>query len=504
MRKIFKRMTGLIISLAMLCSFCATDIFSTTALADITYLTTVETAAEGFVIYDATTGEVILGQEEDSVFYPASITKIMTALLVCENIDDLDQEITFGSAALNEMTSDSSTLTPEAQVGEKMTVRDVLYGMFLVSANECAAQLGITVAGSTEGFAEMMNERAEEIGCTNTHFVNAHGLHSEEHYTTPSDMALIMAEALKDQTFLQLVTTYEYTIEATNTTDEDRELTCSHSIVNGTIPYAEVYAGKTGRTPEAGRTLVTAARFEDHDVIVVIMKSTEDEFYNDTLKLLEYARGYLEGEYTDMTWEECDETVYVYQTNALKVRDYPSAVGTTVIGSLQYGQSVTRVATWGEWSMIEYLGKYYYVHSDYLTDEEPDDEYDPSTALKETTREDVDIEIVVEDTDTTEDDTEEAEVNVSVEGTDSAASDTSAVATLDETDEEHTRLEGVSVDDGSDALHSGSKGSIVRIVMIVCIVLMVIIAIAFICTTVSEKKRKKKRVRRINTDEWYK
>ena len=79
-----------------------------------------------------------------------------------------------------------------------------------------------------------------------------------------------------------------------------------------------------------------------------------------------------------------------------------------------------------------------------------------------------------------------------------------ALATLDETDEEHTRLEGVSVDDGSDALHSGSKNSIIRVVMIVCIVLMVIIAIAFICTVVSERKRKKKRVRRINTDEWYK
>lgn len=495
-----KRVTGLLVSLAMLCSFCFT------AFADPTYLSTVETVAEGFVIYDATTGEVILGKEEDTNFYPASITKIMTALLVCENIDDLDQEITFGSAALNEMTSDSSTLTPEAQVGEKMTVRDMLYGMFLVSANECAAQLGITVAGSTEAFAEMMNERAEEIGCTNTHFVNAHGLHDEDHYTTPSDMALIMAEALKNQVFLQMVTTYEYTIEATNMCDEDRELTCSHSIVNGTIPYAEVYAGKTGRTPEAGRTLVTAARFDGHDVIIVIMKSDEDEFYNDTLKLLEYARGYLSGEYTDMTWTEKKETVYVYQTNALKVRDYPSSAGTKVLGSLQYGQSVTRVATWGEWSMIEYLSEYYYVHSDYLTTEEPEDEYDPSTALKETTREDVEISVSLDsDEETEEEDTEEGlDIVVDADSTDGDSSTTTAVATLDETDEEHTRLEGVSVDDGSDSLHEGSRNSIVRTVMIVCIVLMVIIAAAFIYTVVMERKRKKRRRHHINTDEWYK
>ncbi len=477
MKKTIRHISCLVLTVLMICTM------PLTALADdLPYPTTVETAAEGFVIYDVTDGTVILGKNEDTVYYPASITKIMTALLVCELIEDLDEEITFTEAALSEMTSDSSTLEPSASVGEVMTVEDALYGMFLVSANECAAQLGITVAGSTEAFAELMNERAQEIGCVNTNFVNAHGLHSEDHYTTARDMALIFGEAIKNQAFLQMATTYEYEISATNYS-ASREISSSHSIVNGTIIYPEVYAGKTGRTTEAGRTLCTAAQFNGHDVVIVIMGSTDDEFYNDTLKLLEYARGYFDGEYTDMTWEENEETVYVYKTNSLKVRSYPSSVGTSVLGSLQYGQAVTRVATWGEWSMIEYMSSYYYVHSDYLTTQEPEDEYDPSQSQQETTRESVDIEQLL--------------ASVAEEADDDAV----ATAT---TEEEYTRIPGVDVDDQSDNLSDGSKGSIIRVILIVCVVLMILLATGFAYVTMSEKKRRKRRKHRIDTDEWYK
>lgn len=485
MKKLFRHLMVLVMTAAMICSMLGV------AYADLPYPTTVETAAEGYIIYDATDGKIILGKEADTQFYPASITKIMTALLVCENIENLDAELTFSSEALGEMTSDSSTLEPMASAGEKMTIQEALYGMFLVSANECAAQLGIEVAGSTEAFAQLMNERAKEIGCENTHFVNAHGLHNEEHYTTPHDMALIFAAALKNQRFLKMATTYEYEIAPTNMDKESRELSSSHSIVNGTIPYPEVYAGKTGRTPVAGRTLCTAARFDGHDVVIVIMKSTDDDFYNDTLLLLEYARGYYGGEYTDMTWNEKREVAYVYQTNSLKVRAYPSTAGTKVLGSLQYGQAVTRVATWGEWSMIEYMNAYYFVHSDYLTTVQPPEEYDPASAVKETTREAVNIEVSQENESTQE----------SAAGSEQQ---TEAVMATMGTDEEHTRLEGVSVDDGSNSLHNGSRGSIIRIVLYVCVALMILIAAGFAYVSIAEKKRRKRRRHRINTDEWYK
>lgn len=486
MKRQFKRVMMLVMIAVMICNMAGL------ACADPTYLSTVETAAEGFIIYDATDDKMILGKEQDTQFYPASITKVMTALLVCENIEDLDAEVTFSQAALSEMTSDSSTLEPMAAAGEKMTVRDVLYGMFLVSSNECAAQLGIEVAGTTEAFAKLMNERAQEIGCENTHFVNAHGLHNTEHFTTPHDMALIFSEALKNQRFLKLATTYEYEIEPTNKDTESRELASSHSIVNGSIPYPEVFAGKTGRTPVAGRTLCTVAQFDGHTVVIVIMKSTDDDFYNDTLRLLEYARGYYNHEYTDMTWNEKREVVYVYQTNSLKVRAYPSTAGTRVLGSLQYGQAVTRIATWGEWSMIEYMNANYYVHSDYLTTEQPPEKYDPSTVLKETTREAVNIEVSLDWNEGTKDSTAGSEQETQ-----------EVLATMGD-DEEHTRLVGVSVNDGSESLHAGSHGSIIRIILYVCVALMILIAAGFTYVSVMERKRRKRRRHRINTDEWYK
>jgi hypothetical protein len=345
--------------------------------------------------------------------------------------------------------------------------------------------LGIEVAGSTEKFAEMMNERAKEIGCKNTHFVNAHGLHDENHYTTPEDMALIFGEALKNPVFLEMATTYEYDIEPTNKCTETRELKTSHSIVNGTLPYPEVFAGKTGRTPVAGRTLCTAAQFDGHIVVVVIMKSNDDDFYNDTLRLLDYARGYYDGAYTDMTWEEKREKVYVYGTNSLKVRAYPSTAGAKVIGTLQYGQSVNRVATWGEWSMIEYMDANYFVYSAYLTDEQPEEEYDPGEAITEATRETV---VVVIPTTTEEEET--------------TASQEETYATMGE-QESYTRIPG-DTDDDSDAIKSGSHGSIVRVIFYVCIALMVIIAVVFTVINIRERNKRKRRRRRINTDEWYK
>jgi D-alanyl-D-alanine carboxypeptidase len=485
MKNLLKRVMALILITAVTCSMAGT------ACAEPAYPTTVETTAEGYIIYDATDEKIILGKNEDEQFYPASITKIMTALLVLENIEDLDQELTFTQDALDEMTSDSSTLSPTAVVGEKMTVRDALYGMFLISSNECAAQLGIQVAGSTEDFAKLMNARAKEIGCENTHFVNAHGLHNTEHYTTPHDMALIFAEALKNQKFLQMAITYEYEIEPTNKCSESRELKSSHSIVNGTLPYAEVFAGKTGRTPVAGRTLCTAAKFDDHIVLTIIMKSTDDDFYNDTLRLLDYARGYYDGDYTDMTWEEKREKVYVYGTNSLKVRAYPSTAGAKVIGTLQYGQTITRVATWGDWSMIEYMDANYFVCSSYLTTEQPPEEYDPQSAIKETTREAVNIQVSMEETATgTEEDTQEA-------------SQSEYMATMG-ADEEYTRLADLSMDDGSNAIHEGSHGSIIRVIFYVCIVLMIVIAVVFGFISIRERNRRKRRRRRINTDEWYK
>lgn len=451
---------------------------------------TVPTTAEGYVIYDATTGEVILDKNGTTQFYPASITKIMTGLIVCEQIADLDQMLTFSPEAMAEMTSDSSMLIPKAVQGETMSVRDALYGMFYVSANECAAQLAITVAGSRDAFAQMMNDRAKQIGCTGTHFVNAHGLHNDQHYTTPKDMALIMAAALQNQAFFTMATGGTYTIPQTNV-EGPREMEVTHQIVNGNRPYAEVFAGKTGRTPQALRTLVTAAQFGDHRVMVVIMKSSDDDFYDDTLKLLEYARGYVEGDYTSMSWKACDETKFVIGTNSLKVRDYPAQTGTQVVGQLAYAQQVKVTGTWGDWSQIDYMGSLYYVYSDYLADKEPEGPMNPEETIAPETRESVSVSYEVETT----------EAPATVPTTTTALNVVPTAPnplgpTLPGVEESTSESRGI----------GNMQEGPIKVIMIVCIVLMLgLAAVAIVINLRAKQKRRRRREqrrRRMGDDYW--
>jgi len=356
-----KRVVALVLMMCM-CITCVMPAFADE------YPTQVKTVAEAYVVYDVNSGQVIMSKDMDTSRAPASITKIMTALLVCEHFDDLSQEIIFTQAALGEMTETSSDLTPRAVVNEKMTVENALYGMYLCSANECAAQLGISVAGSTAAFAEMMNKRAEEIGCTGTHFANAHGLDNEQHYTTPHDMALIFAEALKNEKFYKLATTVDYVIPTTNMCVVERQCQMGHKMVNGAIVYEGVFAGKTGNTLGAGRTLATAAKFGDRTVITVIMHSTEASFYDDTVMLLDYAKGYYAGQYSDMSWKNIDMDMTVQVPNNLAVRDYPSTKGSNVIARLDNGNVVHVHAKWSNWAAITFNGQTAFVCTDFLVD----------------------------------------------------------------------------------------------------------------------------------------
>jgi D-alanyl-D-alanine carboxypeptidase len=157
-------------------------------------------------------------------------------------------------------------------VDEVMTVRDALFGLMLNSSNECASALAVYTAGSIPAFTDMMNARAQEIGAVNTHFVNAHGLHNDDHYTTPHDMALIFQEALKNDEFRYIDSSKEYIIPQTNK-NAARTVQTTNSFLNGAFPYEGVFAGKTGNTPVSGRTLCTAFYRDGIGILTVIMKS---------------------------------------------------------------------------------------------------------------------------------------------------------------------------------------------------------------------------------------
>ena len=209
-----------------------------------------EITEETGVLMEASTGQILFDKSMDEIRYPASTTKVMTALLILENVGDLSQMVTFTDVITPDLEPGNSTIN--ARVGEQLTVEQCLYAIMLASANEVCTQMAVYVAGSVGNFVSMMNERAQELGCQNTHFVNANGLPDPNHYTTAHDLALILAAAIQNEDFCRISGSATYTIPATNMTDSPRNLENSNGLIkNGEYHYEGVIAGKTGHTEAA-------------------------------------------------------------------------------------------------------------------------------------------------------------------------------------------------------------------------------------------------------------
>lgn len=243
-----------------------------------------EIGAYAAVLMDATTGTILYTKNPDEKLYPASITKVLTALVALENAN-LNDMITYSYKATHlEPGSSSVAITEEEQV----SVEDSLYAMIMASANEAANGLAEHVAGTTEEFANMMNAKAAELGCANSHFVNPHGYHNAEHYTTARDMAIIMNECVKNPAFLTIASTIKHTIQPTNKQPEPRYLaTKVRSMKRGPEYYEYVVAGKTGYHKQAANTLVTYAEKGDMKLVCAVMYCS-GTLYEDTNALFEY------------------------------------------------------------------------------------------------------------------------------------------------------------------------------------------------------------------------
>ncbi len=241
------------------------------------------------IVMEQETGTVLYEKNADKKCYPASITKIMTALLALENCD-LDEKITFSEEAVYKNEGDTSHISRE--VGEKMTLESALYGMMLESANECAWAIGEHVAGgSMDDFVGMMNAKAKELGCTGTHFANPNGLPDADHYVTAHDMALIARAAYQIPKFQEICGTRAYTIPADN---KKPEYYCNntHGMISNHRGSSNLYdyavGGKTGYTDEAGNTLVTYAKKDGMTLLCVVLDSSNPAHYEDTERLFEY------------------------------------------------------------------------------------------------------------------------------------------------------------------------------------------------------------------------
>lgn len=238
-------------------------------------------SAEGAILIDANTGQVLYEKNPDSKFEPASTTKILTALITLEKTKLTDKVIVGNKPAFED---GSKIYTLE---GEEFTVEQLLYALLLESANDSALALAEHVAGSKENFAKMMNDRAKEIGCVNTNFTNPNGLPDTNHYTTARDLALIAAEAMKNPDFRKIVGTKTYQIPQTNK-QALRNLTNHNKLILPTrYKYDAADGIKTGFTVRARHTFVGSATKDGHRLIAVMLKS-ENTYYNDVQNLFEY------------------------------------------------------------------------------------------------------------------------------------------------------------------------------------------------------------------------
>ena len=245
-----------------------------------------ELASQAAVLLDADTGAVLYEKNMHQVLYPASITKIMTALLAVQALEP-EQVLTVSQAAVNAVprTSSHISLVP----GEQITAEQALYAIGMESANDAANVLAEAVSGSLEAFAEKMTETAATLGARNTHFSNANGLPDSNHTTTAYDMALITAAAWKQEGLAAYFSTVRYTFAATNLSDARDFQNKNRLLAGGQYYYDGVQMAKTGWTTSAQGTFAAVVQRGGVTLVAVTLKSPllEDK-YRDTWKLMDY------------------------------------------------------------------------------------------------------------------------------------------------------------------------------------------------------------------------
>ncbi len=248
--------------------------------------------AEAGIVVDATSGAVLFGQNIHVAYAPASITKLLTALVVAEHASP-DETVTFSHDAVYNVESGSGN-SLALEEGDVLTVRDCMHALLLRSSNQAANALAEHVAGSRDGFVTMMNEKIAEIGCTESHFANPSGLNDEQQYVTAYDMALIARAAFANETVLAAASTQRYQLPATIKNPNGLTITMEHKILAARDnPSSQFYlegvvAGKTGYTSKAGNTLVTYAVRDGRGLISVILKGTQPQYYLDGKTLIEF------------------------------------------------------------------------------------------------------------------------------------------------------------------------------------------------------------------------
>lgn len=279
-----KRILSIFLCLALILGFVPGE----TVYAAAEWPSGISISADGGILMDINSGAVLFEKNSHEAYYPASITKILTALIVIENCG-LDETVTFSNTAVNTLEPNSSILG--ARAGDTLSVRDCLYALLLQSANEVANALAEHCAGSMDAFAEKMNEKAAELGCTDSHFANPSGLNDPNHYVSAYDMALIAKAAFSNPTFVEVDSTTYYDVPAGKLKQypDGWRYYAHHRMLrrNDSLYYDGVIGGKTGYTSLAGNTLVTCAERDGMKLVAVVLNGHQTH-YSDTKALFDY------------------------------------------------------------------------------------------------------------------------------------------------------------------------------------------------------------------------
>ncbi len=245
--------------------------FSVTAVSAADYGCNVDTTSTAVYLENLNTGTVVYEKNVDEQLPPASLTKIMTYIVVTENIPDLENtKITIKEDAFVGLDPESSVMGLQGYLGEEFSVLDLLYGMMIPSGNDAAWVLADYIGdGVVDNFVDMMNRKAGQLGCESTHFVNPHGLYDPMHYSTAHDMAVITKYASEKPYFMEITGSYQYKVSGMSETLETTNYMINPNETKYYYPY--VNSGKTGYTDEAGKCLVTTALKDDYNYLCLTL-----------------------------------------------------------------------------------------------------------------------------------------------------------------------------------------------------------------------------------------
>ena len=296
----FKKIHSGLIALGLCCSlFLQTPVLAAEETADAASASAISTndiagwpqgpdiTSTAAVIMEDSTNTTLYAKNMDQVLYPGATVKVMTTLLALENTQ-LSDQVTMTATGVSGVTDGGANIS--AQIDEIFTVEQCLYAIMLASANDVALQLAEHIGGSVDGFVQMMNARAAELGCTNTVFTNPTGLPDENQHTTAHDMALIMKAAADNESFQTIASTASYTIPATNVSGGDRVLTNNFSMLtnNNAAYYQYCTGGREGYTEASGSTLVCSAQKNGITLIAVVLQGTSGTTATEAASLLNY------------------------------------------------------------------------------------------------------------------------------------------------------------------------------------------------------------------------